>query len=173
VQYLLIPDNVDDLLSFIKIFKDIGVDNVQIKPYSQHPLSKNRFVIAYANYQHLEEDIRNFATPDFQVIFRSQTAERLIKKRDYQRCYGLSYYTLIESDGSIIPCNLFHKNAGFTYGNLNDESFLTIWSGERRKTVLQQLTKEQIEGCRDGCRLDAINRYLAELQNPHPHVNFI
>lgn len=173
VQYLLIPDNLDDLLSFIEIFKDIGVDNVQIKPYSQHPLSKNRFVISYADYQHLEEDIRNYGTPEFQVIFRSQTAERLMKKRDYDKCYGLSYYTLIESDGSIIPCNLFHKNEDFTYGNLNHESFSNIWCGERRKTVLKQFTKEQIMGCRDGCRLDAINRYLAELQNPHPHVNFI
>lgn len=173
VQFLLIPDNLDDLVPFIELFKETGVDNVQIKPYSQHPLSKNRYSIEYAQYQSIEDDIRKFETSEFQVIFRSQTAQRLITKRTYHECYGLPFYTLIEADGSIIPCNLFHNNQDFCYGNLYDNSFKTIWKGEKRKHILHQLTKNTIEHCRDGCRLDAINRYLSQLKNPHPHVNFI
>lgn len=173
VQYLLIPDNLDDLLPFIKLFKEIGVDNVQIKPYSQHPLSKNRYSIEYSQNQNIEEDIKKFETPGFQVIFRSQTAQRLMTKREYEVCYGMPFFTLIEADGSIIPCMMFYKNPDFCYGNLYDNSFSSIWKGEKRKHILHQLTKNTIEHCRDGCRLDAINRYLSQLKNPHPHVNFI
>lgn len=173
VQFLLIPDNFDDLISFITRCKEIGVDNVQIKPYSQHPLSKNRFTVEYAKYQKIEEEITNFSTPEFQVIFRSQTAERLMKKRAYSECYGMPFFTLIEADGSLIPCMMFYRNPEFSYGNLNEKSFSAIWSGEKRKTVLKKLTKNTIEHCRDGCRLDAINRYLSQLKNPHAHVNFI
>jgi radical SAM protein with 4Fe4S-binding SPASM domain len=173
IQFLLIPDNLDDLLPFITIFKEIGVDNVQIKPYSQHPLSKNRFAIEYSQYQSIEKEIKEFEAPGFQVIFRSQTARRLMTKRDYQVCYGMPFFTLIEADGSIIPCMMFYKNPEFCFGNLNDTSFAAIWTSEKRKTILQQLRKNTIEHCRDGCRLDAINRYLSQLKNPHPHVNFI
>ncbi|MCK9630298.1 MAG: radical SAM protein [Methanoregula sp.] len=173
VQFLLIPDNFNDLIPFIEAFKEIGVDNVQIKPYSQHPLSKNRYSIEYAQYQGIEDTIRRYETPEFQVIFRSQTAHRLMTKRNYHECYGLPFFTLVEADGTIIPCNLFHHNPDFCYGNLNTESFSDIWNGKTRKHILQQLTKNTIEHCRDGCRLDAINRYLSQLKNPHPHVNFI
>jgi radical SAM protein with 4Fe4S-binding SPASM domain len=173
VQFLLIPDNLDDLVPFIERFKEIGVDNVQVKPYSQHPLSKNRYAIEYSRYQGIEDTIREYESPGFQVIFRSQTAQRLMKKRDYDICYGMPFFTLIEADGSIIPCMMFYKNPEFCFGNLNDQSFAAIWNGEKRKTVLHKLTKNTIEHCRDGCRLDAINRYLSQLKNPHAHVNFI
>jgi radical SAM protein with 4Fe4S-binding SPASM domain len=173
VQFLLIPDNYEDLVPFINVFKKIGVDNIQIKPYSQHPLSKNRYSIEYAKYQDIEEVVREYETPEFQVIFRSQTTQRLIMKRNYNECYGLPFYTLIEADGTIIPCNLFHHNPDFSYGNLYNDSFRLIWKSERRKHILHQFTKNTIENCRDGCRLDAINRYLWQLKTPHPHVNFI
>ncbi len=173
VQFLLIPENLEDLVPFIEHFKKIGVDNVQIKPYSQHPLSKNRYSIEYSQYQSIEDEIRKYETHEFQVIFRSQTTQRLMTKRTYHECYGLPFYTLIEADGTIIPCNLFHHNPDFCYGNLNTDSFATIWNGETRKHILQQLTKNTMQHCRDGCRLDAINRYLLQLKNPHPHVNFI
>jgi len=173
VQFLLIPDNLDDLVPFIDLFKKIGVDNVQIKPYSQHPLSINQYSIEYSQYPNIEEDIRKFETSGFQVIFRSQTAQRLMTKRAYQECYGMPFFTLIEADGSIIPCMMFYKTPEFCYGNLYDNSFTTIWKGEKRKHILHQLTKNTIEHCRDGCRLDAINRYLSDLKIPHPHVNFI
>jgi radical SAM protein with 4Fe4S-binding SPASM domain len=173
IQFLLIPDNFDDLIPFITRFKEIGVDNIQIKPYSQHPLSKNRYSIEYIQLQTIEDIVRPHETPDFQVLFRSQTTQRLITKRTYTECYGLPFYTLIEADGSVIPCNLFHHNPEFCYGNLNMESFADIWKGEKRKQVLQKLAENTIEHCRDGCRLDAINRYLSQLKNPHPHVNFI
>lgn len=173
VQFLLIPENLDDLLPFISLFKEIGVDNVQIKPYSQHPLSKNHYSIEYSQYQSIENDIKKFESPEFQVIFRSQTAQRLRTKREYQECYGMPFFTLIEADGSIIPCMMFYKNPEFCYGNLHKNSFASIWTGDKRKHILRQLTKNTIEHCRDGCRLDAINRYLSHLKNPHPHVNFI
>ena len=173
VQFLMIPDNINEVEQFVNAFKEIGIDNVQIKPYSQHPLSKNRYSIDYDKFQEIEELIRPYESSDFQVIFRSATSYRLMTKRRYNECYGLPFYTLIEADGSVIPCNLFHSNPDFRYGNLNTQSFYDIWTGEPRKHILQKLTKNTIEHCRDGCRLDAINRYLWQLKNPHPHVNFI
>jgi radical SAM protein with 4Fe4S-binding SPASM domain len=173
VQLLLIPDTIHDVISFIETFKNIGVDNVQLKPYSQHPLSINQFTVDSSELKNLSEKSIGYQEPGFQVIFRAGTIERLKSERPYSRCHGLPFYALIEADGSIIPCNLYHANREYTYGNINTHTFGEIWTGKQRREVLSALHNQGIGDCRYGCRLDAVNRYLEALQNPHPHVNFI
>ncbi len=62
----------------------------------------------------------------------------------------------------------------FYYGNINDESFETIWNGEKRKKSLEYVNKElDTSRCRVNCRMDKINKYLWNLKHPVDHVNFI
>lgn len=173
VQLLIISDNYDDIIPFIILMKEIGVDNVQLKPYSQHPLSKNRYSVDVEKMDRLEDMISGFTDESFQVIYRQKSAYRVVEKKPYTQCYGLPFYALIESDGNVIPCNLYHTNPDFAYGNLYHEDFSEIWCGKRRKEVIKKIKAKGIESCRKGCRLDPVNRYLAELKHPHIHVNFI
>ncbi|WP_373840331.1 radical SAM protein [Methanospirillum sp.] len=173
VQLLIIPENVHEIIRFTRIFSESGADNVQIKPYSKHPLSKNRFIIDHRSLTGIEEEIRQFEREDFQVIFRSGTQDRLMEERTYDKCYGLPFYALIEADGSVIPCNVYHENREFTYGNCITSTFTEVWDGLQRKSVMKKIQDEGIFQCREVCRLDPINRYLHTLKNPHPHVNFI
>jgi radical SAM protein with 4Fe4S-binding SPASM domain len=173
VQLLIIPENITEIEPFTRTLSGCGVDNVQIKPYSQHPMSKNRFAPDPASVLKLEPVVRGFERDGFQVIFRSGTIGRITEERCYDRCYGLPFYTLIEADGSVIPCNLYHENREYTYGNINTESFSEIWDGEQRRAVINRIASDGVTGCREVCRLDPINRYLHALKHPHPHVNFI
>ena len=56
----------------------------------------------------------------FQVIFGRKSAHRVVEEKPYPECYGLPFYALIEADGNIIPCNLYHTRTEFAYGNLYD-----------------------------------------------------
>ena len=173
-QFLLIPQNVNEVTKLAKITKEIGADNLQIKPYSHHPKSLNEFIIDYDKYAHLESELEVFNSDKFQVLFRKQTMQRLQEKVNYDKCYGLSFSTLIDAKGNVIPCNLFYDNKEFTYGNLYKKSFSEIWESNRRRKILKESHNVKgIEGCRAGCRLDSGNRYLHRLKNPHPHDNFI
>lgn len=60
LQMLLVDENQEEILPFIKLGKDLGVDNVQIKPYSQHPLSNNRQSIDYRDLLFNEDIIRTY-----------------------------------------------------------------------------------------------------------------
>ncbi|NLL11719.1 MAG: radical SAM protein [Methanomicrobiales archaeon] len=173
VQLLIIPENLHEIVSFTRLFAGSGADNVQIKPYSKHPLSINRFVIDPQLLTGVEEEIMAFEKEGFQVIFRSGTIDRLSEERIYDRCYGLPFYALIEADGSVIPCNLYHENKEYTYGNCITGSFVDVWNGLQRKSVLKKIQDGGISRCREVCRLDPVNRYLHALKHPHPHVNFI
>ena len=86
---------------------------------------------------------------------------------------GFPFYALIEANGNIIPCNLYHSRSEFAYGNLYHETFSEIWQSKKRHYIIDKIKEIGIETCRKGCRLDPANRYLSELKNPHPHVNFI
>lgn len=173
IQLLIIPENLHEIVSFTNLFAESGVDNVQIKPYSQHPLSKNCFTINPESLVMLEKEVQSYERDDFQVIFRTGTIERIVDERNYQQCLGLPFYALIEADGSVIPCNLFHENRDYTYGNIVECSFQDVWEGVIRRNVIEKLHEEGIKNCREVCRLDPANRYLHILKNPHPHVNFI
>jgi len=173
VQLLIISENFDEIIPFIKLLKGIGVDNVQFKPYSQHPLSKNRYAVDLARMDQLAEDINDYNDDSFQVIFRQKSAHRVVEEKPYNECYGQPFYALIAADGNIIPCNLYYTKSEFSYGNLNTETFSEIWQSKKRHDVIARINDIGIGTCRRGCRLDPANRYLYDLKHPHHHVNFI
>ncbi|MBU2639913.1 MAG: radical SAM protein [Nanoarchaeota archaeon] len=174
VQFLLIPQNIHEVITFAKKIKETGVDNVQIKPYSQHPCSKNKFVVDYKDYSHLEEEIKKLNSKNFEIVLRKQAIQRLEIKGEYNFCHGLPFFCLIDAKGNVIPCNIFYNNEEMSYGNINEESFSKIWEGEKRKKVLNKFKEIGVKNCREICRLDTINRYLYRLKEmPHPHDNFI
>lgn len=173
VQFLVISNNIQEAVKLTEIVKDIGVDNIQIKPYSHHPQSHNDFYVNPADFNELEKPLEKFNSEDFKVLFRKATARRIESPRDYKECHALPFFALIDSKGNIVPCNLFYDKPEFTYGNLNENSFPEIWKSEKRKQVIQKIKETGIEKCRNGCRLDPSNIYLHRLLNPHPHDNFL
>jgi len=172
-QFLILPSNIDEPIKLAKILREIGVDNLQIKPYSHHPNSLNDFYTESERYDKLEEELKQFNSEDFQIKFRRTTIERISEGATYPICYGLPFFTLIDSKGNVLPCNLFYNNEEFTYGNLYKNSFSEIWKSDKRTEVLRKLEHRGVSECRRGCRLDASNRYLQRLKNPLPYDNFI
>jgi len=173
VQALLTNKSLDELILLANTVKEIGVDNLQIKPYSHHPASKNDLSFDYNEAEKLRKPLESLNDEKFQTIYRTQTIKRLSQEREYKDCYGLSFFTLIDSSGNVVPCNLFYNNQKFTYGNLYEKNFSDIWASEKRKEIIQKIKKRGVDDCRVGCRLDVGNRYLERLKNPHPHDNFI
>ncbi|MBA3015877.1 MAG: radical SAM protein [Proteobacteria bacterium] len=173
VQILLLPEAFDGVLQLAELVKDAGADNFQVKPYSQHPSSSNRYYLDYQQYLHLEPQLKAFESETFTVFFRSNSMLRLADSADYGLCHGLPFFALINAHGQIIPCNLFYNDPEFIYGDLKQQSFAEIWTGEQRKKVLEAMKKRNIKECRQGCRLDAINRYLHRVVSPEERDDFI
>lgn len=173
VQFLVIPQNINQATKLAETLKEIGVDNLQIKPYSHHPKSNNNLVVNQEEYTQLGEQLKKFNSDKFKILFRESTAKRIIQGITYPRCYGLPFFTLIDAKGNVIPCNLFYNNPKLTYGNLYENSFSEIWQSDKRKQILNEIYQEGSANCRKGCRLDTINRYLDRIANPQLHDNFI
>ncbi len=173
VQTLLLPEAMTGVCELAQRVKEAGADNFQVKPYSQHPASSNRFQLDYQRYLHLEPELKALASAGFTVFFRRHTMERLAAGVDYSRCHGLPFFALINAHGQIIPCNLFYNDPEFVYGDLRRQGFAEIWNGEQRQGVLTAMRQRDIKECRQACRLDAINRYLERVVSPEERDDFI
>lgn len=174
VQCLLLPDNVGQLPYMAKTLKEIGIDYLTIKPYSQHPHSRNRFEIHYEEMLDLEKQLKEFATEDFAVYFRASAMKKMHHEKCYRQCYGLPFMTHIDAKGNVWPCVAHIGSGDLCYGNINEQPLGQIWEGARRQEITERLNQMDInKACREACRLDEINKYLDEIKHPGLHVNFI
>lgn len=174
VQCLLMPENVDQLPLMAKTLREIGVDYLTIKPYSQHLHSDHIWNIDYKGMLELEKEVMGYATENFSVFFRANAMKKMHHDKCYKECLGLPFMTHIDAAGNVWPCIAHIGTEEFCYGNINEKTFEEIWEGTRRQEVVEKLSKLNInQVCREACRLDNINIYLNELKYPGEHVNFI
>ncbi|MDD4202857.1 MAG: radical SAM protein [Candidatus Omnitrophica bacterium] len=174
-QFLLLKENANELSTLASKLSKIGVDYLIVKPYSKHPLSINNIAegLNYKDMMDLDKSLNKYRKK-INIIFRKKTMEKRFSKKNYDRCLGAPFWAYIAATGDIYPCHNFLGVQKFSMGNLNDNSFSSIWKSEKRKKIMDFLyTKNDVQKCRELCRLDAVNEYLWELTHPGEHVNFI
>ena len=178
VQMLLLPENKDEAFLLAKRCKELGVDYLVIKPYSQHLSSDTEIYkdIDYTPMLGLESELDTLSDENFSVIFRANTMKKYIEKRQpYEKCYSTPFFWgYIATDGKVFGCSAYLGKEEFCYGNIYENSFEEIWEGEKRRLSYEYVKEElDIQNCRINCRMDEVNRYLWRLKNPQAHDNFI
>lgn len=177
IQIVLLPDNCDEVETLVRLSRDIGLDYVVVKPYSQHPKSETETYkdIRYRQYEGLAETLERYNTDAFQAVVRLQTMNQWDRQsRSYERCYALSFWSYLDAGGNVWGCSNFLGDDRFNYGNIYERTFAQIWEGERRMQCMRWVENElDSDACRVNCRMDKINQYLWELKHPRAHVNFI
>ena len=177
-QAILLPDNQNEMETLAKLSRDAGCDYLVIKPYSQHPqsLTKKYSDISYEQNEmkNLEYVLSKLNENNFKVIFRSQTMQRINKGKTYPRCHSTPFFWgYISSTGDVYSCSIFLGKEEFLLGNIYRSTFQEIWEGDNRRKNWELMKNFDVSSCRNGCRMDACNRYLDLLKNPPPHANFI
>lgn len=160
VQCLLLPNNANQLPDMAKQLREIGVDYLTVKPYSQHLHSENTFQINYNQMMELEQEVNGYSTEGFSIYFRANAMKKVHHEKCYQHCYGLPFMTHIDAKGNAWPCVAHIGTQKFCYGNIYEQTFEEIWEGEKRQEVIRKLNLLDINKvCREACRLDEINKY--------------
>ncbi len=179
VQYLLLPQNLDDLGRACELFSGLGVDYISLKPFSLHPQMIERMDVDYG--QEMIERVETIlaeakVSPPTQVIFRRQT---LLAYRDgqigFDRCRALPFWGYVHSSGDFYTCSVFLGDERFKAGNILEQSAQEVFEGAARRRSLEFGRHELTPGeaCRLNCRMARINEFLAGLDHPPDHVNFI
>lgn len=176
-QMVLLPENADTAEALVIRAKETGLRYVVIKPYSQHhkSITNTYSSVDYTTFNYLKDRLAPYQDPNFSVVFREKTMQKIKRtKRGYERCLALPFWSYIDSAGNVWGCSAYLSDDRFRYGNIHEQSFQQIWTGERRRQNTEMVASElDPEECRMNCRMDEINLYLWELTHPSPHVNFI
>lgn len=181
IQMVLLPENQHEAVALATKAKDIGVDYVVIKPYSQHLMSQATMEKGYKDFDYsgifpMEQELLALEESRFKVIFRRRAMEKLLDgDRHYTVCQATPFFwAYVMATGEVYGCSAYLEDPRFCYGNLNEQSFAEIWEGEARRRSFHHVRDElNISECRKNCRMDEVNRYLWDLQHPPAHVNFI
>lgn len=177
VQVLLLPENAQEVELLAEKAKETGLRYMVVKPYSQHHKSRTQAYrdVDYAQFHHLKDKLARFQDKDFSVIFREQTMQKMKRTvRGYERCLALPFWSYIDSGGNVWGCSAYLGDERFRYGNIHEQTFEQIWTGDLRKANLKMVAEQlDPEECRMNCRMDEVNLYLWELTHPKEHVNFI
>jgi len=179
-QILLLPENQHEVMTLAAACRDIGLDYLVVKPYSQHLFSETRLYenLRYDNLLGMDEELAKFNSDSFNVIFREQTMKNytVSETARYKTCHATPYFwAYIMADGEVYGCSAYLTDQRFAYGNIQNQSFQDIWEGEKRRQNWQYITQElDIGQCRKNCRMEAVNQYLDKLTaHQPPHINFI
>lgn len=176
-QVLLLPENAHEVETLAIKCRGIGLDYLVVKPYSHHPQSESSDYedIVYEDYAGLADKLNACSSDTFNVVFRLESMKSWDEKKHcYNRCLALPFWSYIDARGNVWGCSVYLQDNRFLYGNIFEQSFEDIWTGEKRAESMKWCA-ENIDphNCRVNCRMDKINTYLWELVNPNAHVNFI
>ena len=179
-QSLLLPENADTMEDLVELAKDIGLDYVVIKPYSQHKFSNTHIYenIDYNPYLDLGKKLEKYNSGDFNVVVRVNTIKNWLSQNEDRYCKCLatpSMWGYVMADGSVYSCSAYLLDDRFKLGNINEKNFSEIWTSEAKMEHVDFIRNDlDINECRVNCRMDQVNRYLDKVVNKTPeHVNFI
>ena len=175
IQQVLLNENGRDIYEAAKLSKEIGVDYYVLKPFSKHPL--NTYDCAGDLHTRFEDEFKKaegLSDEGFKVIIRRKTfSDR--GEREYDRCLGVPFIVQIGADGGVYSCCPFFGNERFLFGNVNQNSFEEILTGEKRKDIIKYITEnvDVHKECMTYCRHHQINKFLWDMVHPPQHANFI
>lgn len=182
------PSNLDSAHALARRLRDIGVDYLVVKPYSQHLMSHDTRAYegtTYGDAQGWAGALAALSTERFQVTVRYRTMSELERgDRGYDRCHATPFqWAYVEADGEVWGCSAYlgreeggrrYGDDRFRYGNVNDASFGDVWRSERRRANWAYVREHlDISECRQNCRMHRVNLYLESVLHPSAHVNFI
>jgi len=137
LQFLVMQHNEHQLDDVKKLAKEIGVDRLLIKNIEVHNVQEAK------DWLPINDKYRRYN-------FDGQTLK--VKNQSRKSCPRVWKTTLINWDGTVVPC-CFDKNGEFPLGNIkNNKSFEEIWRGNAfddfRKNLIHD--RENIDMC-DNC----------------------
>lgn len=174
-QMVFFEDNYHSLAEAARLWHDVGVDYFEIKPYTLTNYDLKDRVIPAQDADAVQKEIeaaKAYEDEHFKIYAKFGMYQRQKAKpedRSYDFCYGSSISGMILESGEVVPCCHIIDKA-HSFGNLNEQTFEEIWTGERRKQVLASI---DVKKCLSGCHQDGLNDILWDFLHPqrinHPY----
>ena len=176
-QFVLLEENLGDIIEAVRLLKDLGINYVAIKPFVQQSEKQHyqmRGGIAQDRLNAVFDEAERYTDARFSVVARRESFLGY-GVRGYGHCYGTTFISCMNSAGEIASCLPYWDRQEFVFGSIYEQSFSEIWNGVRRKRIKEHLEKTlDARACPPNCRPNAANEFLWEIKHTKVrHRNFV
>ncbi len=163
VGYLIGFETVDGMVRATQLARDAGAAYIQFRPFVEEATEAFDLTTVLAT-------CRAFETETFRVGYvqhKYDGPRRLM--RQYSRCHGCYFTSVIQADGNVVLCCLHRGNPQFYGGSIHEKPFREIWEGD----ALARLRQIDPTKCPPLCRHDTLNEFVDLCMQPKDHENFL
>lgn len=142
-QFLVVKPNEQDIPQIYKMAEELGVDEVKLKTAQIY------------NYENGSDLIPN--NPKYSRYRKLENGLYAIKNKLLNQCWKMWHSCVVTWDGRVVPC-CFDKDAKHQLGNLNSDTFQSIWNGNKYENFRNSLLKSRSEidickNCTEGTKV--------------------
>ncbi len=141
IQFLVLKTNQHQIRKIKQLGVELGVNKVELKTAQFYEFEKGNPLMT---------DIDRYSRYKSCISGSDNTPLFKIKNRLPNRCFRMWSSSVITWDGWVVPC-CYDKDAGYKMGNLNNQSFDEIWTGQKydefRKKILH--SRKEIDICKN------------------------
>ncbi len=168
IGYLLLPNNIEDIIPATELAKKIGVRFIQFRPASlPFDVEKKVWEEAFANVKKATQ----LATDSFQVFNAGIKWIHVIHHRHYTQCKTSSLVGVIKANGDIPLCVLNRNEESKIIGNfIKEKGFKNVWFSKKHTDLINFI---DINMCRRPCKHDSYNIVYEAVINDYIHCNFL
>ncbi|NOX38472.1 MAG: radical SAM protein [Calditrichaeota bacterium] len=137
IQFLVMKHNEHEIPAMKRLAEELGVDRFLVKNIEVHSMEEARFWLPD------EEAFRRYEIRNGELVVKGVSEK--------QNCPRLWLSTLMNWDGTIVPC-CFDKNGKYVVGNIHSVAdFRAIWKGPQLQAFRQQHLRDRqsIDICRN------------------------
>jgi radical SAM protein with 4Fe4S-binding SPASM domain len=163
---------VSDIRELIEYCYD-NVDYIQFRPILPRYFKNETIEINNAVWEYLEQyktDPKINLSLDKFYDLKSEQAF------PFKSCEGHFFSPILDAGGDIKIC-MYHPNRNeFSFGNINNKTFLEIWNGEQRQKAIEFVRKlDYSKNCQMCCKLCELNKFVDFIKNPNQgmDINFL
>lgn len=171
VGYLTSDFTRGDMYRMTLLSKKLGVDYLQFRPLQIH--LNGKFAYCRIDIAQEIEKCLKYSDKKFKVLCSRHKYEMMRDKdygRNYKKCYGHQFATVIGADAKVYICCHMRGNAKYCIGDLRKNTFLEIWNSGPRRKVAENI---DFRDCIPLCRDNTFNQILWNIKQPREHVNFL
>jgi len=136
IQFVVFKTNEHQMLEMKTLSKSLKADRLVFKTAQLYDFENGHKLLTsidrYARYK------------------KTENGKYVIKSKLENRCWRLWSGAVLNANADLVPC-CFDKNSSHAFGNLKDNSFLSVWHNEKasgfRESILQN--RKQYDMCRN------------------------
>ena len=172
ISFVINPINYPKITEFARMGKKLGVDNVRFS-IAWFPSRDGAY--PFDEIDTLLDEAKELQTKDFKVfdLTKGRLVNLSLEGKEYTSCGYQHFTTVIGANSNIYPCCTLKYQSEASFGDLKEQSFKDIWTGEKRINWLKRNYLAEV--CSNNvCWMEEKNKFIDYLTTKNPkHVNFI